>query len=73
MPGTRQEHWDEVFTTGTPGLGGYLDGTLSPGTEVVVLRGAMSVSSLFTGAGTGLVCGLVALLIQFLRGRAAGR
>ncbi len=65
--------WDKVFATGTPSLGGNLDGTLSPGTEEVVLRAAMSVSSLFTGAGTGLVCGLVAVLIQFLRGRAARR
>ena len=65
--------WDEVFTTVTPSLGGNLQGTLSEGAEEAFLRGAMSISSLFTGAGTGLVCGLVATVIQFLRGRTAPR
>ncbi|WP_165949252.1 hypothetical protein [Kribbella turkmenica] len=54
----------------TPSLGD-LQGTLSAGAEEAFLRGAMSIGSLFTGAGTGLVCGPVAAVIHFLRGRTA--
>ena len=65
--------WNEAFDGAGPSLGGNLEGTLSPRAEEVVLRAAASISSLFTGAGTGLVCGLVAVLVQALRRRSADR
>jgi len=65
--------WNEAFDGAGPSLGGNLEGTLSPRAEEIVLRAAASISSLFTGAGTGLVCGLVAVLVQALRRRSADR
>lgn len=66
--------WDEVFADGAPVLGGNLEGELSGGAEEALLRGAMTLSSVFTGAAVGLVCGLVATLLQaLLVRRRAGR
>lgn len=56
--------WDEVFDDLGPQLGGNLDDTLSPGAEEALMRTAMTLSSLLTGAAVGLVCGLVALGVQ---------
>ncbi|ADB30241.1 hypothetical protein Kfla_1137 [Kribbella flavida DSM 17836] len=56
--------WDEAFGDSPPRLGGNLDGELSPGTEELLARGATTISSVFTGAAVGLICGLVATVIQ---------
>lgn len=55
--------WDRVFEDVTPRLGGNLEGALSSGAEEVVMRIAMTVSSVFTGAAVGLVCGLLAMVV----------
>lgn len=55
--------WDAIFDFSSPDLGGALAGELAPGTEEVLLRFAMTVSSVFTGMIAGLIAGLVATLI----------
>jgi hypothetical protein len=51
-------------------LGGNLDGRLSPGTGDLVLRAAMTVSSVFTGLAVGTICGVVAWVLARLIRRA---
>jgi hypothetical protein len=48
----------------TPRFGGTLEGRLSPGVEAAFLRTALTVSSIFTGAAVGLVCGLFAVMLR---------
>ncbi|MEU4421707.1 hypothetical protein AB0F81_13870 [Actinoplanes sp. NPDC024001] len=52
--------WSRAFEGDPPALGGNLAGRLSPGAEDLLFRGAMSVTSLFTGLAVGAVCGAVA-------------
>jgi hypothetical protein len=47
-------------------LGGNLAGRLSPGAEELVLRAAMTVSSVFTGLAVGTLCGVVAWVLARL-------
>jgi hypothetical protein len=52
--------WNRAVADDPPTLGGNLAGRLSPGTEELVFRGAMSLSSLFTGLAVGAICGALA-------------
>jgi hypothetical protein len=61
--------WDEVFADEAPLLGGNLEGQLSSEATEVLLRGAMTLSSVFTGVAIGLVCGLVASLLRTMLDR----
>lgn len=65
--------WHEVFDDVAPSLGGNLEGRLPGAAEELVLRVAMSISSISTGVAVGLVCGVVALGIQSLTARRPGR
>jgi hypothetical protein len=61
--------WEEAFADEAPQLGGNLEGQLSGEATEVLLRGAMTLSSVFTGAAVGLVCGLVATLLRTMLDR----
>lgn len=62
--------WTTVFADGSPRLGGALSGALSRVAEEAIGRGAATVSSILTGAATGLVCGLIAWGAQVVAQRA---
>lgn len=61
--------WDESFADAMPLLGGNLEGRLSDSAEEILLRGAMTLSSMFTGVAIGLLCGLVATVLRTLLDR----
>ena len=62
--------WGRAFAGDPPSLGGNLAGRLEPGTEELVLRAAMTVSSLFTGLAVGAICAQLAwALARLLRRR----
>jgi hypothetical protein len=66
--------WSRVWAGGPPRLGGNLEGRLTAGQEELLMRGAMTLSSLFTGIAVGTVCGVTAwALTQFLRRRDAAQ
>jgi hypothetical protein len=65
---THQLLWDVAFGDDPPRLGGNLAG-LDPATQSLLVRGFAAVSSLFTGALTGAVTGLVAWAIVVVRRR----
>ena len=61
--------WHEAYEDGSPELGGNLDGALPAEAREPVLRAAVSLSSVFAGALTGLACGAVATLIRLVTAR----
>ncbi|TWD82206.1 hypothetical protein FB561_3334 [Kribbella amoyensis] len=61
--------WDKAFADGPPKLGGNLENRMPAGAEEVVMRIAASFSSVFTGIAVGLLCGLVATVIQRIAAR----
>jgi sulfite exporter TauE/SafE len=61
--------FDRVFAADPPALAGNLQGRFPAGVEEAMLRVAMSISSVFTGAAVGLICGLIAMGILALRQR----
>lgn len=52
--------WARVWAGDPPRLGGNLEGRLSTGQEAILMRGATTLSSLFTGLAVGTVCGVTA-------------
>jgi len=52
--------WSRTWAGDPPRLGGNLAGRFSEGTEAVLLRGATTLSSLFTGLAVGTICGVTA-------------
>jgi hypothetical protein len=58
--------WDRAWVGDPPRLGGNLEGRLSAGTEELILRGATTLSSIFTGLAVGTVCGVAAWAIARL-------
>jgi hypothetical protein len=67
--------WSRTWAGDPPRLGGNLEGRLSAPTEELLMRGATTLSSLFTGLAVGTVCGVAAWAITHLihRRRSAGR
>ncbi|MET0417965.1 MAG: hypothetical protein ABW022_18300 [Actinoplanes sp.] len=65
--------WSQSWAGDPPRLGGNLEGRLPTAVEELFLRGAMSVTSLFTGLAVGTVCGAVAWAIARARSRYRGR
>lgn len=65
--------WSTVFAGGSPRLGGALTGALSPVAEEAIGRSAGTISSILTGVGTGLVCGLIAWGAQAIAQRAGAK
>ena len=64
--------WGRGGDGGPPRLGGNLGGRLPAGAEEFVLRGATTVSSVFTGLAVGTVCGVIAWAVsRLVRRRAA--
>jgi hypothetical protein len=63
--------WSRMWEGDPPRLGGNLEGRLPAATEELILRGAMSLTSLFTGLAVGTVCGALAWAIT--RARPRGR
>jgi hypothetical protein len=62
--------WSRTWAGDPPRLGGNLEGRLPAGLEELLLRGATTLSSLFTGLAVGAICGLVAWAIRrLIRGR----
>jgi len=52
--------WVRAWAGDPPRLGGNLEGRLSAGQEAVLMRGATTLSSLFTGLAVGTACGVIA-------------
>jgi hypothetical protein len=65
---THQLLWDVVWGDDPPTLGGNLQ-NLEPTAQSLIMRGFAAVSSLFTGLMVGVVTGLVAWGISWLRNR----
>lgn len=65
--------WSTVWAGSPPRLGGSLAGAWSPGTEEILMRGATGLSSLGTGAVTGIVAGAIAWAVQELARRNGAR
>jgi hypothetical protein len=65
--------WSHTWAGSPPTLGGNLEGRLPAGIEELILRGAMSLTSLFTGLAAGTVCGAVAWATARARARGARR
>ncbi|MET0419934.1 MAG: hypothetical protein ABW022_28295 [Actinoplanes sp.] len=61
--------WSQSWAGDPPRLGGNLAGRLPTAVEELILRGAMSVTSIFTGLAVGTVCGAVAWVITRARSR----
>jgi hypothetical protein len=61
--------WVHTWAGDPPRLGGNLAGRLPAGAEELLLRGATTVSSLFTGLAVGTICGVVAWVITGLTRR----
>ena len=66
--------WSSTWAGDPPRLGGNLEGRLPPGAEELLMRGATTLSSLFTGLAVGTICGVAAWAITRLirRRRTAG-
>jgi len=64
--------WNRVRGSDPPRLGGNLEGRLPAATEEFLLRGATTVSSLFTGLAVGTVCGVIAWSVTRLTRRRTG-
>jgi hypothetical protein len=58
--------WSRAWAGDPPRLGGNLEGRLRPGLEDLLMRGATTLSSLFTGLAVGTVCGVTAWAITRL-------
>jgi hypothetical protein len=58
--------WNQTWDGSPPSLGGNLEGRLPEVAEQLLVRGAMSISSFFTGLAVGAVCGLIAWGISWL-------
>jgi hypothetical protein len=58
--------WSHTWAGQPPRLGGNLEGRLPPGPEELLMRGATTLSSLFTGIAVGTVCGVTAWAITRL-------
>jgi len=66
--------WSRVWAGDPPRLGGNLAGRFTAGQEDLLMRGATTLSSLFTGIAVGTICGAIAwALTQLLRRRDAAR
>ena len=63
--------WSRTWEGDPPRLGGNLEGRLPAATEELILRGAMSLTGLFTGLAVGTVCGALAWAVT--RARSRGR
>ena len=61
--------WGRSGEGDPPRLGGNLEGRLPAGPEEVLMRGATTLSSLFTGLAVGAVCGSLAWAVSRLTGR----
>jgi hypothetical protein len=61
--------WDRVWADDRPRLGGNLAGRVPDWAEEVLMRGATTLSSLFTGLAVGTVCGVTAWAITRLTRR----
>lgn len=61
-----QLFWSAAFGGDLPSLGGSLEGVLSPGAEVAVLRVSAFFSNLATGTAVGVVAGAVAWALRRL-------
>jgi hypothetical protein len=59
--------WVAAFDGSPPRLGGNLEGMLSPGLEVVILRTSAFLSSLVTGTVLGAIVGAIAWVIERAR------
>jgi hypothetical protein len=64
--------WNRTWAGDPPRLGGNLEGQLPAGLEELLLRGATTLSSLFTGLAVGTVCGVAAWAITRLIRRRHG-
>ncbi len=65
--------WNRAWPGDPPRLGGNLEGRVSEGLEAVLLRGATTLSSLFTGLAVGTVCGVTAWAITRLTRRRSAK
>jgi len=66
---THQLLWDAAFADDPPRLSGNLEGSLSPGTEEVVLRVFSVGSSVITGALQGAATGILAWFLAKITDR----
>ncbi|GAA3927567.1 hypothetical protein Aau02nite_90020 [Amorphoplanes auranticolor] len=64
--------WSRRWDGDPPRLGGNLEGRLSTGTEEIIMRGATTLGSLFTGLAVGTICGVIAWAAARLINRQAG-
>jgi len=64
--------WSHTWAGDPPRLGGNLVGRLPAGLEELLMRGATTLSSIFTGLAVGTVCGVAAWAITHVIHRRRG-